>query len=268
MKETNSDCGRDEQLVAYFYGEATPAERAGFEQHLAACAACRDELAAFGRVRAGVAEWRAELLNSAPALAFEGAPVRRPQGEAETMSPQMFSGPAAPRRSARTALREFFTLSPAWLRVATCTAALALCALATLAVLNAQVRWENGSVAFSTGLRTRPQQPAQPAPWAQTQGVTQAELNQLIAERDAARRELEETRAQLEDSRAANLYEALYETEMPASRADVPAPGAAPPRATRRTPANGGVPARRRAPRGEREEDGLPRLYDLLNDAY
>src|SRR5687767_11968485 len=100
IQETN-DCGRAEQLVGYLYGEATAAERAGFERHLAACAGCRDELAAFGQVRTAVGEWRAEVLQTAPALTLS---------EVTGPTTRAASRPASPPRSARAALREFFAL--------------------------------------------------------------------------------------------------------------------------------------------------------------
>src|SRR3712207_8789397 len=52
------------QLLGYLYGESGADERAGFEQHLARCAACRDELAAFGQIRASGGGWHAQLLRS------------------------------------------------------------------------------------------------------------------------------------------------------------------------------------------------------------
>ncbi|MDQ3908724.1 MAG: zf-HC2 domain-containing protein, partial [Acidobacteriota bacterium] len=55
IQET-SECGRGEQLVAYLYGETGERERADFEGHLAACAACRAELSAFAQVREAVGE--------------------------------------------------------------------------------------------------------------------------------------------------------------------------------------------------------------------
>jgi hypothetical protein len=245
-------CERAEQLVAYLYGESGAAEREGFERHLAACASCREELAAFRQVREAVGEWRAELLAHAPAV--EAADVI-PGGAAPTPARR----DATPRRTAWDALRELFVLTPAWLRVASVAAALVVCALAALAVVNADVRWENGSFAFSTGVR-RPA-PTNLPQTAGVGGVDPSQLNQLIAERDAARRELEETRAQLEDSRAANI-EAVYNVLDDESQTDAASQGAATTQgAGKQKRAN---PARKPARRGASEDD-LPRLIDLLN---
>ena len=61
----------------------------------------------------------------------------------------------------------------------------------------------------------------------------QSRLDGLKAERDAAVRELEETREQLDDSRAANLVAAEFEAEPDAPRDSASTPDE---RRTRRTP--------------------------------
>ena len=48
---------RESALMSYVYDESTPDERAQFEGHLATCARCRTELAAFGNVRQKLAAW-------------------------------------------------------------------------------------------------------------------------------------------------------------------------------------------------------------------
>lgn len=113
-------CARAEDLVTYMYGEAPRNEALAFEQHLEQCALCRTELASFGDVRQVMTEWRQQALGTNASPAFEAdtarsfAPVRR--------------------RSALAALREFFTLSPVWMRAATAAVAIIFCALAAIAV--------------------------------------------------------------------------------------------------------------------------------------
>ena len=234
IQESN-DCGRAEGLVGYLYGEATADERAGFEQHLAACAGCRDELAAFGQVRTAVGEWRAEVWRTAPALTLSEVTGR--------MGHTAFR-PAPPPRSARAALREFFALSPAWLRVSTAAAALLLCALAALTVFN-----------------TRPS--AEGATKDDAQAALSSRLSELTAERDAARRELEETRAQLDDSRASNIEDAIFEeaaSAAPPAAQESPRTRRTPPAAPRRAAGRSGT-------RNLRDEEDLPRLLDLLGGA-
>src|SRR5215207_5887429 len=128
---TPRGCGRDEELVAFLYGEATKEEAGLFRKHLGACAVCREELAAFGGVRDGLGAWRAEALGSVPALNI-----------LEAFAPAGGVRPAVSRRrSARAALREFFSLSPLWLRAGAFAATLAVCALAALTLARAEIRW-------------------------------------------------------------------------------------------------------------------------------
>lgn len=260
-KFKTNDCERGVELVAYFYGEASAAERQSFDAHLSRCGACRDELAGFAGVREAVGHWRAEILNSAPALSPANTLAPPPSQEVrrERVAP--------PRRSARAAFSEFFTLSPVWLRAGLAAAALVLCALAALALLNADVRWDDGGLAFNTRLRVE----TKPAPTPEVAApnvkvYTQAELDSLIAERDAAlRRELEDTRAQLDDSRAANLIAAVGTLEPASSSNMLSTPNTT--RRARRTASATTPNARQRNFRDERDEEDVPRLYDLLREA-
>jgi anti-sigma factor RsiW len=117
MKMQN--CSQTENLVAYLYGEASEAEKKDFEKHLSSCALCSEELAAFGIVRESVAEWRDDVLNNIVTPAFAKNTFAKQER----------------KRSALVAIREFFTLSPLWLRGATAFAALALIALLTFAAV-------------------------------------------------------------------------------------------------------------------------------------
>lgn len=266
MNETTNinNCARAGELVAYFYGEATRDERENFDAHLANCGACRDELGAFNEVREAVGHWRAEILDAAPALpSFAGtvAPgTTGMRGEHERAA-----SIASRSSKALAALREFFKLSPVWMRAGMVAAALVVCTLAALAVVNAELRWDNGGVAFNTRLRgeTKTTPPQVETPIAKV--YTPAELDNLVAERDAALRELEDTRAQLDDSRAANLIAAVETLEpVSASNGEAATPGNS--RRERRTvsPANTRKQQRRR---DNRDEEYVPRLYDLLIEA-
>ena len=129
QKNTNArgHCDRAEELVAYLYGESDRRASQDFQTHLRACAPCREELAAFGGVRASVAVWRDSLLadSEVPSLAADFAPAA-PARQAYAPAPR--------ERSALAALREFFSLSPLWLKGVTAAFALAFCALAMLAL--------------------------------------------------------------------------------------------------------------------------------------
>ena len=51
-------CDDKDRLIAYLYGEDTPADRAAVEAHLARCAGCAAELAGLRGVRTHLAEWQ------------------------------------------------------------------------------------------------------------------------------------------------------------------------------------------------------------------
>ncbi len=137
----SSSCERANELIACLYNEATEAEAKSFAAHIQDCAACRTESASFGMVRESIAAWRTESLGfpSSTALQPESALV----SEAATATHSR-------ARSAFAALREFFTVSPAWMGASTAFAAIAVCALAAMGVSNAEFNWNAGGVSFRT----------------------------------------------------------------------------------------------------------------------
>jgi hypothetical protein len=245
-------CARAEELVAYLYDEATENEARSFGEHLRACASCRDELAAFGVVRAGVREWRNEAFGLTPSLAFEAAGATLASVARETPR----------KRSALAALREFFTLSPAWLQVGSVAAALLICALAALTFARTEVRWDENGLAFQTGVRERiVRQPVE----VRVPGVpSQEQIDALVAE--GVKREM--AALKIEQSEAAEVK----------ASTDAKPSTVAPPRVVeakvRTQP--GGKQTQRVAPRRpevagvnqlyDRDEENLPRLSDLLNE--
>lgn len=124
MSTSTNSCARAEDLVTYLYNEATQMEAKDFEAHVRQCASCRTELSAFGDVREAVGEWRQQSLGSLASPAFEANAAR---AYASVVAP-------ARRRSGLAALREFFALSPVWMRAATALVAVAFCALAAIAI--------------------------------------------------------------------------------------------------------------------------------------
>jgi hypothetical protein len=130
MKEINERpiCHRAEDLVTYLYGEANEANARDFATHAEACDSCGAELAAFQQVHESILIWRNEALGSAfnaatePAAVFAGA------------APDSNQAMQRRKLSAWGALREFFDVSPLWLRGATAFAALMLCVLAALVI--------------------------------------------------------------------------------------------------------------------------------------
>ena len=129
MRETHERpvCHRAEDLVSYLYGEASPGEALDFRDHLQRCDACRGEFALFNQVHDSIQVWRSEALGAS----FNPAAV--------AAEPAIDSTQFVRHRrklSALAALREFFTVSPLWLRGATAFAALLLCVLGVIMVVS------------------------------------------------------------------------------------------------------------------------------------
>jgi hypothetical protein len=114
-------CHRAEDLVTFLYGEAGPAEARDFSAHMERCEACRTEFTLFNQVHDSIVTWRDEALGS---LAAVPAPVPVPAAAID--QPER-------RLSAWAALREFFAVSPLWLRGATAFAGVLLCLLVVFA---------------------------------------------------------------------------------------------------------------------------------------
>lgn len=111
---TNSPgCERSSDLMAFVYNEMTTSESREFESHLQKCGVCRAEAASFGQVRESIVAWRDEVL-----AGF--VPSR----------------PVETKRSAVAAFKQFFDLSPMWLKGAAAFAVLAFCVLAGLLYVN------------------------------------------------------------------------------------------------------------------------------------
>jgi len=111
--QNSPGCERASELIAFLYGEADEHEAHDFRLHLQQCSGCREEVASFGDVRSSITAWRDEAL-----AGFVSTPLT-----------------AQPRtKSALAALRQFFDLSPLWLKGATALAAVTFCVLAGLAL--------------------------------------------------------------------------------------------------------------------------------------
>jgi len=111
--QNSPGCERASDLIAFLYGEADEHEARDFQLHLQHCKTCREEVGSFGDVRESITAWRDEAL-----AGFVSTPV--------TARPKT--------KSALAALRQFFDLSPLWLKGATALAAVTFCVLAGLAL--------------------------------------------------------------------------------------------------------------------------------------
>lgn len=109
-ERTNSPtCERASDLIAFIYNEADEREAQDFKLHLRDCGSCREEAASFGVVRESITAWRDEAL-----AGFVSTPVAATKTN---------------KKSALAALRQFFDLSPLWLKGAAAFAVIVFCLL-------------------------------------------------------------------------------------------------------------------------------------------
>src|SRR5438046_2682868 len=113
MNMNDNQCEHAEELVSFLYGELEEKAQRTFQQHVRGCASCERELASFGRVRNSISEWRDLTLGAMEPN--NGVVVRA-------------------RPSALAALRNFFYLSPLWLKGAAAFASVLFCVCAVLAI--------------------------------------------------------------------------------------------------------------------------------------
>lgn len=231
-------CERADELVAYLYDEADADSRRRFELHARDCAACREELAAFRGVRRAVAAWRVEALSDVPAVAAVHADAARR------------------KPSALAALREFFALSPAWLRAAWAASAVAVIALAALTLARAELNWGDGGLALRFGVTERVVERRVEVP-APAEGFTREQVDEIADARVASA--LAEYRAKAERQ----VVKASGDKDADA-RAESHQTGATTRAKRRARPAQ---PARRTGPMLADSDDGLPRLSDILSVA-
>jgi hypothetical protein len=112
-------CNRENDLIAFLYGEVNEREGEEFERHLRTCSECESEFNAFKPIRESTIAWRNEALR----LFSEIAPF-----EAQASVPR--------KQSAMTSFREFFNLSPLWLKGAVAFASIAFCVFGSLALMS------------------------------------------------------------------------------------------------------------------------------------
>lgn len=112
----NLECGRENDLIGFLYGELDPMEKQNFQLHMQECAECGLQLSSFSDIRESVVSWRNETLGAF--AAEEYPPVARID---------------EPKPSAMAALREFFNLSPLWLKGTVAFASLLFCLFTVLA---------------------------------------------------------------------------------------------------------------------------------------
>ena len=175
--QKNLNCNMHEALVAFLYGEATPDENVRVEAHLTQCGACKQELAAFERVRGMLQQWQLDDL-----------PVVRVVTER-----------ASGERSMLASLKELLSVTPIWAKA---LGAVAMAVL-VLAVIGTNVSVSRGGVSFHADLfrRSRGTEAVNnPAPLdavniERVRTEVNSLVNQLIA--NSERQQREEIKAQL-----------------------------------------------------------------------
>ena len=244
-------CERAQEFVTYLYGEATPGESKAFRQHLANCAVCREELAAFGVVREAVGEWKAEALGTVPSLDIS-----------EALSPVVSSRPAPERkRSAVAALREFFSLSPLWLQAGALAAALVVCALAALTVARTEVRWDSNGLAFRTGVKERVVEKERIVQAPSQAGYTQEQVDAIVKENVEREVAAEHAKWEADNGQRVSVLEAALKQQRSATRGGaIVARQQTPRRSAPGSAESAQLVADPFSPREER----VPRLTDLL----
>ena len=126
---SENTCERATDLMAFLYHEMDERETREFRVHLQQCDQCRNEAGSLGVVRESIIAWRDEAL-----AGFVSMPVT-----------------TKPRKSAIAALRQFFDLSPLWLKGATAFAMVAFFVLVGLAVV--KLKTNNAPVVVSTNAK-------------------------------------------------------------------------------------------------------------------
>lgn len=135
-----STCERGNDLVSFLYGEANEQEARDFKSHLQLCRECRSEIASLGYVRESIGLWKTEALSGFPTSQL----VVKPR-----------------EKSALAALREFFALSPLWMKGAVTFASILFCLMLVL-------------------LLARSQKQPQPAVVAHENTFTQTQVDQIV----------------------------------------------------------------------------------------
>lgn len=115
------NCGRGNDLIAFLYGEIDEPAARDFERHLMNCADCESELGAFKQIRSTAVAWRQETVGAATAHSVSA-------------SPAIGRAPDLGKPSAMAAFRQFFDISPLWLKGSIAFASVLLCMVSALAL--------------------------------------------------------------------------------------------------------------------------------------
>lgn len=166
-KTSNLVCDRGDDLISFLYQELDEREARIFEQHLAGCASCSRELSSFSEIRNGVISWRDQslgIIDQRPSLAFS----------------------YAERPSALAAIRQFFALSPLWLKGSVAFASVLLFAAVAFLVVSLKAKPE-ATLASADKVYSEADLKAK------VEAGIQARLKELNPQDDAAKEDLPRT---------------------------------------------------------------------------
>lgn len=114
-------CERGNDLISFLYGEIDERAARDFERHLVNCADCESGLGAFKQIRSSVVAWRQESLGATEASWASAFPAVG--GASDLRKP-----------SAIAAIREFFELSPFWMKGSIAFASVLFCVVSAFAI--------------------------------------------------------------------------------------------------------------------------------------
>lgn len=114
-------CERENDLIAFLYGEIDDRASGDFQRHVMNCADCESELGAFKQIRSSVVAWRRETVGAAIATSASA-----PSAVTKASDLGKSSGMAA--------LRQFFDLAPLWMKGSIAFASVLFCVVSALAL--------------------------------------------------------------------------------------------------------------------------------------
>lgn len=198
---TQNNCNMHEALMSYLYDESTPDDKLRVETHLTDCAACKQELHAFERVRGMLQQWQ-----------LDDSPVVR-----------IVTEQSRGKRSILAVLKELITVTPIWAKALSAVAM----AMLVLAVLGTDVSVGRGGVSFHADLLRRnrvaeqsvagrPENPTsnERASVDQIRAEMKSLVNQLVADRESEQKEqikaeLASLQLQLQNVHSADLAKVI-----------------------------------------------------------
>lgn len=119
-KPDTPNCERGNDLIEFLHGELDEPTARDFERHLTNCVDCESELGAFKQIRSSVLAWRQETVGTAATTVSASQAL----GKASDLS----------RPLAMAALRQFFDLSPLWIKGSIAVASVLFCVVSAVAL--------------------------------------------------------------------------------------------------------------------------------------